>query len=83
MEKILAFRNLVLVPTEPPTDRRWGSIVKVQNFMVSDPTHGRPVQSVVGPTDHRPVAPVNAPAEESAAKGRDRGRGSGRARGRG
>uniref|UniRef100_M1DUP7 Uncharacterized protein n=1 Tax=Solanum tuberosum TaxID=4113 RepID=M1DUP7_SOLTU len=31
----------------------------------------------------RPVAPVNAPAEESAAKGHGRGRGRGRARGRG
>uniref|UniRef100_M1DKJ4 'chromo' domain containing protein n=1 Tax=Solanum tuberosum TaxID=4113 RepID=M1DKJ4_SOLTU len=31
----------------------------------------------------RLVAPVNAPAEESAAKGRGRGRGRGRARGRG
>uniref|UniRef100_M1DRL5 'chromo' domain containing protein n=1 Tax=Solanum tuberosum TaxID=4113 RepID=M1DRL5_SOLTU len=31
----------------------------------------------------RPVAPVNAPAEESAARGRGRGRGRGRARSRG
>ena len=31
----------------------------------------------------RPVAPVNAPAEESAARGHGRGRGRGRSRGRG
>ncbi|XP_049413243.1 uncharacterized protein LOC125876166 [Solanum stenotomum] len=33
--------------------------------------------------DVRPVAPVNAPTKESAAKGHSRGRGRGRARGRG
>jgi len=44
---------MVPVPTKPPTDRRWGPVVKAQIFIVSDPTHGRPVQSMVGPTDHR------------------------------
>uniref|UniRef100_M1DLJ8 Polyprotein n=1 Tax=Solanum tuberosum TaxID=4113 RepID=M1DLJ8_SOLTU len=34
-------------------DRRWGSIVKAQMLMVSDPTHDRPVQSMVGPMHHR------------------------------
>uniref|UniRef100_M1DPE2 Integrase core domain containing protein n=1 Tax=Solanum tuberosum TaxID=4113 RepID=M1DPE2_SOLTU len=44
---------------EPPTDvgrtidRRWGSIVKAQIFIVFYPTYDRPVRSVVGPMDRR------------------------------
>uniref|UniRef100_M1E1D1 Uncharacterized protein n=1 Tax=Solanum tuberosum TaxID=4113 RepID=M1E1D1_SOLTU len=32
-------------------DCRWGPVVKAQVLIVFDPTHARPVRSVVGPTD--------------------------------
>ncbi|WMV42028.1 hypothetical protein MTR67_035413 [Solanum verrucosum] len=36
-----------------PTVRRWGPVVGIQDLVVSNSTQGRPVWSLVGPTNRR------------------------------